>query len=176
MLLEGAEFEVLLDDGDGVYEPGADALVFGEDEAIDGLLDTDPLVAGRYWIDETIVPDGYVGSDPILVELNLDSTQTCVYDALGLIECSPNDGEPEGTSWTVVIVDNTPDDGSTGGVGGATGRPRLTLPPTDLAEPDAAPGIGEGWRFALIGIAGLLAATLLLTPARLVRREERVNR
>ncbi len=173
VLLDGAEFEVYLDDGDGIFEADQDTLVFGEDPTVDGLLDTDALPAGSYWIVETIVPDGYVGSDPILVELNLDPTMTCVWDAAGLIECSANEGQVEGLSWTIVIVDNTPDAQPTGGVGGATGTPSITLPPTDtIGVTGTTASAGDSWRLILLAMAGLLGATLLLTPARAAERRE----
>jgi hypothetical protein len=45
------------------------------------------------------------------------------------------------------------------------GAPRITLPPTDtLTEPSQAP-TGENWRLILLAMAGILAATLVLTPA-----------
>ena len=54
------------------------------------------------------MPAGFTGSDPILVELNVDSAVTCVWDALGLVECVENDGDVDGLSWTIVEVENTP--------------------------------------------------------------------
>ena len=63
-----------------------------------------------------------------------------------------------------------------GEVGGATGTPGVTLPPTDtdLAQGGAAQA-GDGWRLILLAMAGLLAATLLLTPASAVvsRKDDR---
>ena len=147
--------------------------MFGEDPTIDGLLDTDPLPGGSYWIVETIVPDGYVGSDPILVELNLDPSMTCVWDAAGLIECTENEGQVEDLSWTIVIVDNTPDAQPTGGVGGATGTPSITLPPTDaLAGTGTTTPTGDGWRLILLAMAALLGSALVLTPARAGTRRD----
>ena len=110
-----------------------DELVFGPAPATGGMLDTDLLDEGDYWIVESTVPDGFVGSDPILVELNLDPSKTCIWYSDGLIECEPNEDE-EDLSLTIVIVDNTPEgEPPTGGVGGAVGtpRPRATLPATD---------------------------------------------
>jgi hypothetical protein len=150
--------------------------VFGPADAANGLLDTDVLPGGKYWIVETVVPSGFVGSDPILVELNLDATQVCIWDASGLVECVAND--QQSLSLTIVIVDNTPVQ-PTGGVGGATGtpKPRATLPPTDTIDgiTSSAPA-SDGWRVILLGLAGLLAASLLLTPARVVvRRNDRTR-
>ena len=188
-LLDGATFEVRLDDGDKVFEPAQDTLVFGPEDADGGMLDTDDLLAGWYWIVETSVPDGFVGSDPILVELNLDPSVTCFWDASGLLDCSPNEGDVEDLSWTIVIVDNTPDGSPTsdptptGAVGGATGTPgvpgasaRATLPATDTLDGASTASTGDGLRIVFLAMAGLLAAALLLTPARVVVRKDDASR
>jgi hypothetical protein len=178
LMVDGASFEVYLDDGDGTFDSG-DGLVFGPAEADEGLLDTDQLVAGRYWIVEAVVPDGYIGSDPILVELNTDPSITCAWDAGGLIECEENTVDVDGLSWTIVIVDNAAIDDSpapTGGVGGATGTPGVpgvTLPPTDTLSTGATVLAGDGWRLILLAMAGLMAAALLVTPATAVVRKDR---
>jgi hypothetical protein len=172
VLLDGARFEVRSDDGDGIFEAGQDTLVFGPAEAADGLLDTDLVPGGMYWIVEAVVPNGFVGSDPILVELNLDPAQTCSWDAEGLIDCVPNQGPNEGLSLTVVIVNNTPIKQPTGAVGGATGTPRVTLPPSDTIDRTSSETpAGDGWRLIFLGMAGMLAAALVLTPARIVVRK-----
>lgn len=173
--LDGASFEVWMDDGDEAFDTTKDTLVFGPATTVGGLLDTDPLAEGWYWIVETVVPAGFTGSDPILVELNLDSDVTCVWDAQGLVDCVENDGEVESLSWTIVEVENSPVEPTptpTGGVGGATGTPNITLPPTDATLDGAAPATGESWRLILLAMAGLLAAVLLLTPARSVVRAD----
>ena len=59
----------------------------------------------------------------------------------------------------------------TGGVGGATGTPGTTLPPTDAL--DGQSSAGESWRLIVLAMAGILAAALLLTPARVVRKADR---
>jgi hypothetical protein len=59
-----------------------------------------------------------------------------------------------------------------GGVEGATGTPAVTLPPTDGLDGTSG-GFGESWRLVLLAIAGVLAATLLLTPSRAVARDRR---
>ena len=179
--LDGATFEVYLDDGDGSFDATSDTLAFGPATTVGGLLDTDPLDEGSYWIVETVVPAGYTGSDPILVDLNIDSAVTCVWDALGLVECIDNDGDVDGLSWTIVEVENTPAQATgtpaptatpTGEVEGATGTPNITLPPTDTALGGPAAPDGDGWRLVLLAMAGLLAAALLLTPAGVVIRKD----
>jgi hypothetical protein len=180
--LDGATFEVYLDDGDASFDATSDTLVFGPATTVGGLLDTDPLDEGSYWIVETVVPDGFTGSDPILVELNLDSAVTCVWDAAGLIECVENDGDVDGLSWTIVEVENapvqatstpTPTVAPTGEVEGETGTPNVTLPPTDTISGGPSAPSGDGWRLVLLAMAGLLSAALLLTPAGAVVRKDR---
>lgn len=176
VLLDGASFEVWADDGDGKYESGQDQLVFGAAEATGGMLDTDLLDEGMYWIVESTVPSGYVGSDPILVELNVDASQTCVWDAAGLIECKPND--EESVSFTIVLVDNTPkaEPAPTGDVAPATGKPRATshatLPATDTLDAASSAPAGDNWRIVLLAMAGVLTAALMLTPGRSVVRKD----
>jgi hypothetical protein len=78
-------------------------------------------------------------------------------------------------SFTVVIVDNTPVQ-PTGGVGGATGTPKVTLPPTDTILGTSSAPAGDGWRLIFLGMAGMLAAALVLTPARAAVRKDDRNR
>jgi hypothetical protein len=178
-LLEGASFEIWADDGNGTFDPTKDTKVFGPAVATGGLLDSSLLDAGHYWIVESTVPNGYVGSVPILVELNLDKTVSCIWDAAGLVECTPNQGNVDQLSWTIVLVDNSPEPRATptpaGGVGGAIGTPRptphATLPSTDTADGTRSSSpAGDGWRLALLAMAGLLTMSLILTPARATAR------
>ena len=177
VLLDGASFEVYLDDGDETFDDG-DELVFGAAETDAGLLDTDELEAGWYWIVEAVVPTGFVGGDPILVELNTDASVSCIWDAEGLIGCEDNTGDVNGLSWTIVLVDNSPIEETpapTGGVGGATGTPGvpgITLPPTDTLSGGTDVPAGDGWRLILLAMAGLMAAALLVTPATVVVRRD----
>jgi hypothetical protein len=60
----------------------------------------------------------------------------------------------------------------TGGVGGATGTPDPTLPATDTLDGAATGSTGNGLRIVLLALAGLLAAALVLTPARAAVRKE----
>jgi hypothetical protein len=180
--LDGASFEVWADDGDEVFETDQDELAFGPDTTSGGMVDTDLLDGGMYWIVETIVPAGFIGADPILVELNIDPSVTCAWDFGGLIGCEQNQGDVSELSWTIVIVDNTPEGDTpetppTGGVGGAVGTPRATLPTTDTLDGagSTAPA-GESWRLVLLTMAAFLTAALVLTPARAaVRRDDRIR-
>jgi Prealbumin-like fold domain len=55
---------------------------------------------------------------------------------------------------------------NTGGVAGATGKPHVTPPPTDaLGIPTGQPA-GDTWRFALLGLAALLASLLIFSPSK----------
>ena len=75
-------------------------------------------------------------------------------------------------------MDNTPvsapTEAPTGGVGGATGTPGagVTLPPTDTLTGGPEGLAGDGWRLILLAMAGLMAAALLMTPARVVVRRD----
>jgi hypothetical protein len=141
------------------------------------MIDTDLLAPGEYWIVEAVVPTGFIGTDPMLVELNTDPAVSCIWDYTGFVDCVPNQGDVEGLSWTIVIVDNTPIVASpspSGGVEGATGTPGapgITLPPTDTLGSTSAPA-GDSWRLVLLGMAGIVAAALLLTPARAARKDD----
>jgi len=164
-LLDGATFEVWWDRvDDGFLEPGEDVKVFGPAEAVGGFLDTSELQAGQYIIVETVVPDGYTGSNWIVVELNVVPGTACTWDSTGLLDCVQSEGEGPGV--TIVVVDNTPVEPTpTGGVFGATATPKVTLPPTDTIGDTPSSPSGEGWRLVLLAMAGLLAAGLILTPA-----------
>jgi hypothetical protein len=60
----------------------------------------------------------------------------------------------------------------TGGVGGATGAPDPTLPATDTVDGATTASTTDGLRIVLLAMAGVLAAALLLTPARAVVRKD----
>jgi hypothetical protein len=53
----------------------------------------------------------------------------------------------------------------TGEVLAETGAPAVTLPPTDTLSGSTQAPAGESWRLILLAMAGILATTLLLTPA-----------
>jgi hypothetical protein len=180
VLLDGASFDVYLDDGDSVFEAGQDTHVAGPLAAAAGTLDINSLSAGSYWIVESVVPAGFDGSDPILVDLNLSAGTTCLWDRTGLIDCGQTDTQnPE--TW--VAVDNAPQaqpqatpTPPTGAVGGVTGtpKPRITLPPTDtLASTSPSAPESQGWRLIVLALAGLLGGALVLTPAPAPARSRR---
>lgn len=70
----------------------------------------------------------------------------------------------------------------TGGVGGATGTPPAaatadpTLPSTSTLDGTGSGSASDGWRLILLALAGVLAAALLLTPARAVVRKDDASR
>jgi hypothetical protein len=55
-------------------------------------------------------------------------------------------------------------------VGGGTGTPEITLPPTDTFGAPAAPS-NDSWRIMLVVLAGILASVLILTPSPVTRRK-----
>jgi hypothetical protein len=64
---------------------------------------------------------------------------------------------------------------ATGNVGGVQGRPRVTLPPTDLGSASVARDDSLGVRAVLLGTAALIGALLVLTPPS-PRRSRKRNR
>jgi hypothetical protein len=76
---------------------------------------------------------------------------------------------PTPTGGVEASTSTAPTATPTGGVEGATGTPATTLPPTDTVG-NSSPTSG-GWRILLVGLAGLLAVVLLLSPSR--RRNRR---
>ncbi len=183
--LDGASFALYLDNGDGLFSEVTDTLAGGPAEAVDGILTFEDLAAGSYWIVETIVPAGFTGSDPMLIELNVDPALVCIWDRTGLLSCeAAKDGGP----LDIVFVDNTPDDdpepnptGSdlpvssdrptpSSGVGGATGTPGVTPPSTDTISAGSNSTGGGGWRLVLAGLALLIAVALVFTQPARIRR------
>lgn len=59
----------------------------------------------------------------------------------------------------------TPTPTHSGGVGGETGTPHATLPPTDTVDAQAQPA-SDTWRVLLLILAAMISALLLLTPSR----------
>ncbi|MGK2849573.1 MAG: hypothetical protein ACSLFN_01465 [Candidatus Limnocylindrales bacterium] len=191
VLVDGSSFSVRLDDGDRAFDASLDAVADGPTPATGGLLDTALLGPGWYWVD-AVAPDGYEAPPPILIELNTDGTRTCVWEGSELSECQANDAGAEGLSWTMVLVRHAPSalptatptaaptsaptdptTTPTGAVEGATGRPAVTLPPTDVVgagrEPASTPA--AAWVvFLLIAFSTLTAWTAWSSRAAAVRR------
>jgi hypothetical protein len=183
--LDGASFAVYRDNGDETFSAADDTLVAGPEAAVGGILDVDHLSAGSYWIVETVVPAGFVGSDPILIDLNTNPDAVCLWDSTGLLVCEDAQGEG---GFDVVFVDNTPTGNPTpsptgsdlpvesgrptpsGGVEGATGTPGATPPATDTIGDVSTPSSGN-WRIVLASLAALIALALVFTQPSRVRRE-----
>ena len=60
----------------------------------------------------------------------------------------------------------TPEDS----VGGGTGTPAITLPPTDTFGSGPMAPANDSWRILLVVLAGILASALILTPSPATRR------
>jgi hypothetical protein len=69
---------------------------------------------------------------------------------------------PEGSVLASTAVNSPSPAQSAGAVLGATGTPRVTLPPTDTSV-GSTPSSGN-WRILLVALAGVLAGVLVLTP------------
>jgi hypothetical protein len=84
---------------------------------------------------------------------------------------SPSPSAPGGA---VLPTEGTPGGEEQPGEGAPTGgEAGITPPPTEtIAEPASRPTT-DTWRFALLGLAGLLAGVLVLTPASVVDRRRR---
>jgi hypothetical protein len=81
---------------------------------------------------------------------------------------------PEGSVGGETGTPSIPPSASpSGGVEGATGTPGTTLPPTDTLGAAGSASSGEAWRLIVLAMAGVLAAALLLTPAKAVVRNDR---
>jgi uncharacterized repeat protein (TIGR01451 family) len=188
--LDGAWFAIYLDDGDGTFEDGEDTLVAEAAEALGGFLETDFFPAGSYWIVESTVPDGYIGMDPILIELNVNPNLVCFWD-LGVMECEEV-MESDGLAYTGVVAMNTPIGGPapsadpsasvdptatpTGTVGGVVGTPRLTLPPTDVVDGETTTTTSPIGLLAVMALLGGIAAIAVIKTPAPARRRSRSDR
>jgi hypothetical protein len=83
----------------------------------------------------------------------------------------PTEAPTEAPTGGVLPTEGVPTQAPTGEVGGATATPATTLPPTDTLGDTAAASGGDSWRIVLLALAATLAAALLLTPARVVRKD-----
>jgi hypothetical protein len=73
------------------------------------------------------------------------------------------------TETTTTDTTETTSTTSSISVGGITFEPTVTLPPSDTLDTPSEPA-GSTWRLLLIAMAGLLAAVMVLTPARVRNR------
>ena len=121
--------------------------------------------------------------DAVFVKAGNDSHHLYVYDpeSMGDTDLGPQAGAGNGISHISFCYDVDPDPTPTptpeptptptpeGSVGGETGTPTITLPPTDTIGGPAAPS-SDSWRMMLVLMAGVLASALILTPNRVTRR------
>jgi hypothetical protein len=78
---------------------------------------------------------------------------------------------PAPTASVLPTESVNPTPAPTGTVGGATGTPGITLPPTDTLPSTGAAGTGsDGLRFAYLMLAAVMAAVALINPVRARRR------
>ena len=77
---------------------------------------------------------------------------------------------PTGSVEPTQTINPTPT--PTGSVEGATATPARTLPSTSTIDGSGNGPMNDGWRVVLLGLAGVLAAALLLTPATAVIRKD----
>jgi hypothetical protein len=77
---------------------------------------------------------------------------------------------PVPTPTPTPVPTPTPTPSPTGEVAGETGAPAVTLPPTDSLSSGNQGPAGDSWRLIVLALAGILAATLLLTPTETSRK------
>jgi hypothetical protein len=168
--------------------------VNGDGARADGYEASLPLAPGSYTIRaHVLIPwddsDGYLTIDttprhsPLTIEC-VEPTPTPSEEPSGSVEPSEEPSatpseEPSGSvepseepSGSVAPSESPagPTDEPSGAVAPATGTPNITLPPTDaLATAGTGTGGGSGLQLALFGMAALLGALALLTPARRAR-------
>ena len=154
-IVGGAKFEIRLDDGDGVYEPGADdGAPLAELDAPDGHAVFHPDQVGDYWVTEVTPPKGLSTARPELVEYTTTvPPQNCaVYK--GQTKCVPDDDNAGGFT-IAVIVDS----------------PKGQQPPSTDTEPVAAATnepSGDTLWWLVAGLSGVIAAVAVV--ARTSRR------
>lgn len=156
---------LFLDDGDGIYEPNADALVSTTLSNSSGRYRFGSLSAGEFWVVPGPPPPGYVAASPVAVEVTPGSTE--MVDLL-----FPPAGEIAGR---VIADDDGVDDALTMPLGGV----RLTLhrddgdgrfdPSTDAVVASTVSdgdgrftfgGVGPGGHFVAADLGDGLLATI----------------
>ena len=124
------------------------------------------------------------GGEYKLTIATADTVEACAGfdDASTTFEiCGQADSKSDNFKVGVIATPTpTPVPTPTGGVGGATtpptATPAPTLPSTSTIDSTGSGSTGEGWRVILLAMAGVLAASLLLTPAGAVVRKDDASR
>jgi hypothetical protein len=153
-LLDGALFELRLDDGDAAYEPQTDdAPIVASATSEFGFAHFDPPTEfGRYWVTEAAAPPGFDVAPPLLIPYEAaNEQQNCVVSE-GQVHCVPDDDLSGGL--VLAFVANSP-------LGG--GLPDTGVPESANEAPPALVAAG----LALLG-GGLVA---VLAVRRTVRTE-----
>ena len=115
--------------------------------------------------------------------LNIGDSYSCTYSRTATL--GTTDNTATGTSSQVGPKSDTATVIGTGGgvegatatpghgVGGATGKPHITPPPTSALGSVPAQPAGDTWRIALLGLAALLASLLIFSPKTSPERRRR---
>ncbi|WP_036958993.1 SpaA isopeptide-forming pilin-related protein, partial [Promicromonospora kroppenstedtii] len=140
--LSGGEFDLVLDDGDAAYEPGADEVVGSCATGYDGTCSVDGLLFGTYFWVETAAPEGYLlATNPVSRPVVVDARNA----GTDIRPVTFRDRRATGPAWT---VDKSSDPAS-----GKPVRPgdlityRITAsevangPVTDVVVPDDLTGV-----------------------------------
>ncbi|WP_157987708.1 MSCRAMM family protein [Jiangella endophytica] len=161
--LAGATFVVRLDDGDGEFDAGDDAVVDPPGEVVTdatGTVTVDGLPFGDYWVEETAAPTGYELSDPAVqgpvtigpdnagetVTLTFEDRQVLTDLSVLKLDGGSDDAEPlAGATFELYLDDDTlvgecttGDDGlcTVAGLGFGTYYWLETVAPTGYDLPD----------------------------------------
>ena len=145
------------------------AWVNGDGALADGFEASGSVAPGSHTIRAHILiadtsADGYTPMDPIgrTVPLVLECGDVAPTQGTGPTPTPSGDVAPtQGTGPTP-----TPSEAPVGNVGGATGRPRATLPPTDGLTTTGPSAAGDSTRLVLVFLAAALGGFALATPTR----------
>jgi hypothetical protein len=105
VLLPGADYVVVNDDGDGVFDPAKDGRLLVAANNPSGIVVLENLPPAAYWVVQKSVPAGYdlAVAAPYRPDQATDLSQSC-YDA-GHLTCF---ADPAGGGMTTVFVVNSP--------------------------------------------------------------------
>jgi hypothetical protein len=98
--------------------------------------------------------------------LTIDCPAATDSGGVGPTQGTPTPTPVASSSGGVGPTQGTNSSAPSGGVEGATGRPGVTLPPTDTAGVGATAESGDGVRLILILLAAAIGSCALLTPRR----------